>query len=48
MVAEETTQVDFIIIEKAELTNKEDKLKAALTKLFPCILFVNLRHLKPM
>ncbi|KAM1260237.1 hypothetical protein ACFX2J_039434 [Malus domestica] len=48
VVAEEATQVDFVATEEIELTTKEDKLNAALVKLFPCSSSANLHHLKPL
>ncbi|KAM1067454.1 hypothetical protein ACFX2J_022455 [Malus domestica] len=46
VVAEEATQIDLVAtIEDGQASN-DDKLKAALTILFPCSSLVNLQHLK--
>ncbi|KAM1094643.1 hypothetical protein ACFX2B_009489 [Malus domestica] len=48
VVAKEETQVDFVAIEETEQVSKDDKLKAALAKLFPRFSSINLQHLKPL
>ncbi|XP_050116057.1 uncharacterized protein LOC126593931 [Malus sylvestris] len=48
VVAEETTQVDFVTTPEDESTNGDDKLKTALDILFPRSSSTNLQHLKPL
>ncbi|KAM2507024.1 hypothetical protein ACFX1W_029391 [Malus domestica] len=48
VVAEEATQVDFVITTEYESTNGDDKLKTALDILFPRSSSANLQHLKPL
>ena len=48
MVPEETTQVEFMAIEKVEPISKKDKLRAASAKLFPLSSTINLHYLKPL
>ncbi|XP_068344173.1 uncharacterized protein [Pyrus communis] len=48
MVAEEATQLDFIVTEEDGEISKDDKLKATLAELFPRSPSVNLQHLKSL
>ncbi|KAM1528985.1 hypothetical protein ACFX1Z_018248 [Malus domestica] len=48
MIADEATQVDFVITTEDESTNGDDKLKTALDILFPRSSSTNLQHLKPL
>ncbi|KAM1192359.1 hypothetical protein ACFX2G_012943 [Malus domestica] len=48
VVAEEATQVNFVIMEEDEQASKEDKLIATLAELFPRSFSANLCHLKPL
>ncbi|KAM0970174.1 hypothetical protein PS1_018493 [Malus domestica] len=48
VLADEATQVNFIMNIKEEQTNNDDKLKTTLAMLFPHSSSINLQHLKPL